>query len=132
MSAFVKNLENWVDRQKKIKEMFERAEKEYTEADRLMLITMSRLAFQQMNRTIEAFDQWLKDPMITSHMPREMLIELWSKLREILYGLIDLDIEHTQKFAEHFKKLIETDNVNPLFQVSSEEKEAGRRLTPTI
>ncbi|ACL10346.1 hypothetical protein DKAM_0017 [Desulfurococcus amylolyticus 1221n] len=115
-----------------VKEMFEKAEQNYKELDRLALITLSRLAFQHMGKTIEAFDQWLKDPMITSHMPREMLVELWSKLRIILYELIELDIEHTSKFSEHLRKLAEENALNPLFAFEKEEKETRRGVSPTI
>ncbi len=135
MSSFYDNLDAWVKRQKETKDLFMKAEKDYETADRLTLITLSRLAFQHMEKTIEAFDNWLKDPMITTHMPREMLVELWSQLREIFYKLIDLDIEHTSKFAEHLKKLEESDGINPLFtlRLTREEKESRRRPpTPII
>ncbi|WP_042666918.1 DUF2153 domain-containing protein [Desulfurococcus amylolyticus] len=132
MDGFFSNLESWVKRQNMVKEMFEKAEQNYKELDRLALITLSRLAFQHMGKTIEAFDQWLKDPMITSHMPREMLIELWSKLRIILYELIELDIEHTSKFSEHLRKLAEENALNPLFAFEKEEKETRRGVSPTI
>jgi len=89
-----------------------------------------------VEKTIEAFDNWLKDPMIATHMPRELLIELRSNLREILYKLIELDIEHTSKFAEHLKHLESSEAVNLLFalRISREEKETRRRqpLTPII
>ncbi|MEM4904229.1 MAG: DUF2153 family protein [Desulfurococcaceae archaeon] len=132
MDGFYENLETWVKRQREVKKMFMKAEEKYKEADMLTLITLSRLAFQHMGKTIEAFDSWLKDPMITTHMPRELLIELWDSLREIFYKLIDLDIEHTSKFAEHLKNLEETNAINPLFTIrpSREEKE-GRRQPPT-
>lgn len=132
MDGFFSNLESWVKRQSMVKEMFEKAEQNYNELDRLALITLSRLAFQHMGKTIEAFDQWLKDPMITSHMPREMLVELWSKLRVILYELIELDIEHTSKFSEHLRKLAEENALNPLFAFEKEEKETRRGVSPTI
>ncbi|MEL9909154.1 MAG: DUF2153 domain-containing protein [Desulfurococcus sp.] len=132
MDGFFSNLESWVKRQSMVKEMFEKAEQNYKELDRLALITLSRLAFQHMGKTIEAFDQWLKDPMITSHMPREMLVELWSKLRVILYELIELDIEHTSKFSEHLRKLAEENALNPLFAFEKEEKETRRGVSPTI
>ncbi|MEM0001539.1 MAG: DUF2153 family protein [Desulfurococcaceae archaeon] len=133
MDSFYDNLEVWVKRQKEIKEMFMKAEENYKEADRLTLITLSRLAFQHMEKTIEAFDNWLKDPMITTHMPRELLIELWDNLREIFYKLIELDIEHTSKFAEHLKKLESSESVSPLFtlRITREEKETRRRQPPT-
>jgi hypothetical protein len=136
MSSFYENLEAWVKRQKETKELFMKAEKNYQEADRLTLITLSRLAFQHMERTIEAFDNWLKDPMITTHMPRELLVELWTQLRDIFYKLIDLDIEHTTKFAEHLKNLENQNEVNPLFtlRLQREEREYRRRQphTPII
>ncbi|MEM4717778.1 MAG: DUF2153 family protein, partial [Desulfurococcaceae archaeon] len=115
MSAFYENLDTWVKRQREVRDLFIKAEENYKDADRLTLITLSRLAFQHMEKTIEAFDNWLKDPMIITHMPREMLVELWENLREIFFRLIDLDMEHTSKFAEHLKKLEESNSVNPLF-----------------
>jgi len=133
VSSFYENLEMWVKRQAEIKQLFIKAEQNYKEADRLTLITLSRMAFQHMERTIEAFDNWLKDPMITTHMPREMLIELWEKLRNIFYQLIDLDIEHTSRFASHLKKLEEGDMINPLFimRLLREERKEEQRRPPT-
>lgn len=132
--SFYENLEAWIKRQQEIKQLFQKAEENYRETDRLTLITLSRLAFQHMERTIEAFDNWLKDPMITTHLPRELLVELWERLRVIFYQLIDLDIEHTSKFAEHLKKLEESNMVNPLFatRLLREEKEEKRRPPSAI
>lgn len=135
VASFYENLEAWVKRQREVKELFMKAEERYKEADRLALITMSRLAFQHMEKTIEAFDNWLKDPMITTHMPRELLVELWDNLRTIFYRLIDLDIEHTSKFADYLKKLENENAVNPLFTIRlmREEKEEKRRPpTPVL
>lgn len=132
MDGFYENLEVWVKRQREVKNLFMKAEEKYKDADRLELITLSRLAFQHMEKTIEAFDNWLKDPMISTHMPRELLVELWESLRDIFYKLIDLDIEHTSKFAEYLKKLESENALNPLFtiRVSREERES-RRQPPT-
>jgi len=134
MSSFYENLELWIKKQQEVKNLFGRAEENYENADRLTLITLSRLAFHQIERTIEAFDNWLKDPMITVHMPREILVELWSRLRKILYELIDIDIEHTTKFAEHLKNLENKGLINPLFtaRLTSEEERKPRRPTVTI
>ncbi|MEM1801414.1 MAG: DUF2153 family protein, partial [Desulfurococcaceae archaeon] len=119
MSSFYQNLEAWIKRQLEIKEMFAKAEENYKDADRLTLITLSRLAFQHMSRTIEAFDQWLRDPMITTHMPRELLVELWSRLRHVFYELIDLDIDHTSKLSNYLKKLETEGSINPLFSIGT-------------
>ncbi|MEM0199319.1 MAG: DUF2153 family protein [Desulfurococcaceae archaeon] len=135
MTGFYENLESWVKKQLEVKSLFMKAEEAYREADRLTLITLSRLAFQHMERTIEAFDNWLKDPLITTHMPREMLVDLWEKLRQIFYLLIDLDVEHTSKFSEYLRKLEENNMINPLFTIRlvREEKEQKRQPpTPVI
>jgi len=134
MNSFYENLELWVKKQEEVKGLFGKAEEEYERADRLTLITLARLAFHQMERTIEAFDNWLKDPMITVHMPREMLVELWTRLRKVLYELIDIDIEHTKKFAEYLKELETKGLINPLFtaRLTSEEEKRQRRPTITI
>ncbi len=126
MSDMFASLDAWVKRQNEVKNLFEKAEVNYQEADRLTLITLSRTAFQHMMRTIEAFDQWLRDPMITNHMPREMLVELWERLRVMLYDLIELDIEHTSKFSEHLKNLASEGKINPLFGFEKTEKETRR------
>ncbi|MCC6041059.1 MAG: DUF2153 domain-containing protein [Desulfurococcaceae archaeon] len=134
MSSFYENLELWVKKQEEVKELFGKAEENYDKADRLTLITLTRLAFHQMERTIEAFDNWLKDPMITVHMPREMLVDLWSRVRKVLYELIDIDVEHTKKFTEHLKDLEAKGLINPLFtsRLVSDEEKRQRRPTVTI
>ncbi|MCD6300600.1 MAG: DUF2153 domain-containing protein [Staphylothermus sp.] len=133
MESYFLNLEAWVRRQEEVKESFKKAEENYENFDRLALILLSRQAFQHMVRTIEAFDQWLKEPMVISHMPREMLVELWTKLREIFYQLLDLDIEHTSKFSGHIKKLAEEGKLNPILTIGKKEKETRRfQITTSI
>ncbi len=128
MSVPFQNLEAWVKRQKEIIESFKKAEQGYEEADRLELIIMTRQAFQHMMRTVQAFDQWLQEPMVISHMPREMLVELWSTLRNIFYGLLELDVKHTSEFAEHIKRLSEEGKLNPILTIGKSEE---RRFYPT-
>ncbi|ADI32263.1 DUF2153 domain-containing protein [Staphylothermus hellenicus] len=133
MDGYFPNLEAWVKRQEEIKESFMKAEENYEKLDRLELILLSRQAFQHMLRTIEAFDQWLKEPMVISHMPREMLVDLWAKLRTIFYQLLDLDIEHTSKFNEYIKKLAKEGKLNPILTIGKREKETRRfQITPSM
>lgn len=133
MSSFLSNLESWVKRQKEVKESFMKAEEGYEDADRLELILMSRQAFQHMMRTIQAFDQWLQEPMVIAHMPREMLVELWSNLRTIFYKLLDLDIQHTSEFNELIRKLASEGKLNPILTIGKKEKETARFPgTPSI
>jgi hypothetical protein len=55
-------------------------------------------------------------------------------VRRILYELIDIDIEHTKKFAEHLKELEARGLINPLFtsRLVSDEEKRQRRPTVTI
>ncbi|MET1159955.1 MAG: DUF2153 domain-containing protein [Thermoprotei archaeon] len=132
MSSLFPHLETWIKKQYEVMELFKKAEENYENADRLDLIILSRMAFQHMMKTIEAFDQWLKEPMITSHMPREMLVELWSKLRKIFYELIELDIEHTSKFSEHIRKLEAEGKLNPILSTGKLERETRRSPITSI
>jgi hypothetical protein len=132
MSSLFPHLDAWVKKQMEVIESFKKAEENYENADRLELILLSRMAFQHMMKTIEAFDQWLKEPMVTSHMPREMLVELWSRLRKIFYELIELDIEHTSKFNEHIKKLEAEGKLNPILVSGKMDKETRRSIMTSI
>ena len=74
-SSFISNLDEWIKMQKNLLKIMEQREgREIArDMDRLDLILDSRYAFQQMMRTIKAFDQWLQDPLVIKHMPKDML-----------------------------------------------------------
>ncbi len=134
-SSFLGNLDEWVKMQKKMLETVKKVEEELKKSDRLDLIVATRTAFQHIMKTIKAFDQWLQDPVIISHMPREYLVEVQERVWRILEELLELDIEHTSKFKEHMEKLIREGKVNPLLWAKpseSEEDISRRRRIGTI
>ncbi len=134
-SSFLGNLDEWVKMQKKMLETVKKVEEELKNSDRLDLIVATRTAFQHIMKTIKAFDQWLQDPIIISHMPREYLVEVQERVWRILEELLKLDIEHTSKFKEHMEKLIREGKVNPLLWAKpseSEEDISRRRRIGTI
>ncbi len=112
--AFFENLTQWVEMQKKMKNTFESLYEEVKKGDRLDLILATRAAFQHMIKTLKAFDNWLQDPLILSHMPREYLEEVWEVTYRILMLLLDLDIKHTSAFRDHLEKLQKEGKINPL------------------
>ncbi len=133
--SFLGNLDEWVKMQKKMLETVKKVEEELKKSDRLDLIVATRTAFQHIMKTIKAFDQWLQDPIIISHMPREYLVEVQERVWRILEELLELDIEHTSKFKEHMEKLIREGKVNPLLWAKpseSEEEISRRRRIGTI
>lgn len=133
--SFLGNLEEWVKMQKRMLETIRKVEEELKKSDRLDLIVATRTAFQHMMKTIKAFDQWLQDPIIIAHMPREYLVEVQEKVWKILEELLELDITHTSKFRDHMEKLIREGKVNPLLwskPTESEEEIARRRRIGTI
>ncbi len=130
--AFLRNLDEWVKMQKKILETFKNVEKQVEEGDRLSLVVATRAAFQHMLRTIKAFDNWLQDPIIIAHLPKEMLLEVWKVMYEILEKLLEIDIKHTSEVRGLLEKLAREGKLNPLVAAaksSSEEEEAARRLS---
>ncbi len=133
--AFLRNLEEWVKAQRRVLETFKSYEKSIEEGDRLSLIVATRAAFQHMMRTIKAFDNWLQDPVIIAHLPREMLLEVWKVMIEVLEKLLEIDIKHTSEVRELLEKLAREGKLNPLVASArehlEEEGEEGRR-SPTM
>ena len=95
-----------------VKEM----EKKYQagDVDRLDLILATRVAFQHIMRTIKAFDQWLQDPQIIRHMPKEMLEDVMKTTWSLLETLLELDIRHTSEFRDLVLKLSKEGKLDPL------------------
>ncbi len=112
--SFVSHLAEWVKLQKTLLETVKKLNDNIKKGDRLTLIIATRTAFQHMMRTIKAFDQWLQDPFIIEHMPREMLEEVWNNIFDIMLKLLELDIKHTSQFRELILKLAKEDRLNPL------------------
>ncbi len=120
--VFLANLDQWVETQKTVLASMLKVEEQLKEADRLELILATRMAFRHMIRTLEAFDRWLQDPFIVGHMPREMLEEVQRRAWELLKQLLELDIEHTSQFRDHFAKLAKEGKLNPLLAAQRGEE----------
>ncbi len=129
--GFMGNLDEWVEMQRRMLKALEDMDEKLRGADRLELIVASRAIFQHLIRTLKAFDQWLQDPVITSHMPREMLVDVWSTMLEAAKLVLELDIRHTSGFKEHFEKLAREGKLSPLVTWRQEKEERGKRVMPT-
>ncbi len=113
-SSFISNLDEWIKMQKNLLATLKEMEKQEKDMDRLDLILESRVAFQHMMRTIKAFDQWLQDPMVIRHMPKEMLEDVKRTSWQILRELLELDIRHTSEAKELITKLGKEGKLDPL------------------
>ncbi|RUM46549.1 MAG: DUF2153 domain-containing protein [Hyperthermus sp.] len=133
--AFLKQLDEWVRAQRKILETFRETSRRVEEGDRLELVVATRAAFQHMIRTIKAFDNWLQDPVIIAHVPRDMLIEVWKVMLNVLEELLKIDIKHTSDVRNLLEELAREGKLNPLVaavkQGAEEEGVTGRR-PPTM
>ncbi|MET1101066.1 MAG: DUF2153 domain-containing protein [Pyrodictiaceae archaeon] len=130
--TFLRNLDEWVKTQKKVLETFKTFEKDIEESDRLNIVVATRAAFQHMIRTIKAFDNWLQDPVIISHLPREMLVEVWRVMYEVLEKLLEIDIKHTSEVRGLLEKLAKEGKLNPLVAAARESGEEETRRPPTM
>jgi hypothetical protein len=134
-SSFISNLDEWIKMQKNLLKIMEQREgREIArDMDRLDLILDSRYAFQQMMRTIKAFDQWLQDPLVIKHMPKDMLEDVQKTSWQILKLLLELDVRHTSQFRELINKLKDSGQLDPLIWIRQpEEQQSGRRNTFTM
>jgi len=130
--SFLRNLDEWVRNQRKVLEIFREFEKEIETSDRLNLIVATRAAFQHMIRTIKAFDNWLQDPVIISHLPREMLVEVWRVMYQVLERLLEIDIKHTSEVRSLLEELAKQGKLNPLVAAAKESSEEETRRPPTM
>lgn len=132
--AFLKQLDEWVKMQRRVLETFKETKEKIDEGDRLEIIVATRAAFQHMLRTIKAFDNWLQDPVIIAHVPREMLLEVWEVMYRVLEELLQIDIKHTSDVRNLLEKLAKEGKINPLVAAArgGEEEEAGGRRPSTM
>ncbi|HDO20651.1 MAG: DUF2153 domain-containing protein [archaeon GB-1845-036] len=124
----LKNIEAWIEGQKRFLEYSRKSEEILKNADRLSLMIAARTACSQIIKTIKGFDAWLQNPLVIGLMPHKMLKEVQEQLWRIMYELTLFDIEHTGKYKEHLKKIIEEGKILP--PLPTEEKEE-RTLTYT-
>ncbi len=130
--GFYEHLSEWVKMQKRVLETIEKVSEELKDADRLSLIIATRTAFQHIMRTIKAFDQWLQDPFVINHMPREMILEVQEKVWKILKEILELDIKHTSEFRDHINKLAREGKLSPLLWTKPERAPRRPTLSTTI
>ena len=135
VQEFLSSLERWVKMQERVLETFRESKERVDNADRLEIIHAIRIAFNHMIRTLKAFDQWLQDPFITSHIPREMLLEVWNKTYKILEELLELDIKHTSDVMEVIYKASREGTLNPItsrLREAASTEERPPRGGPTL
>lgn len=133
--AFLKQLEEWVRMQRRVLETFRQTRERVEQGDRLEVIVATRAAFQHMLRTIKAFDNWLQDPVIIAHVPREMLLEVWQVMFRVLEELLQIDIKHTSDVRDLLEKLAREGKLNPLVAAvkqGGEEEEFPSRRPSTM
>ncbi|MEM4558615.1 MAG: DUF2153 family protein [Acidilobaceae archaeon] len=114
MGEFVRSLERWVAVQKVILENFKQIDERIRNSDRLDIIIHTRLAFNHVIRTLRAFDDWLQDPFISSNIPRDLLLEVWSTSLKLVETLLELDIKHTSEVKSIIEKAIKEGQVSPI------------------
>ena len=127
--VFEEHLARWVQMQKRVLDSIDKVESQLKSGDRLDLILATRVAFQHIIRTVQAFDKWLQDPFIIGHMPREMIEEVQRRTWKILKELLELDISHTSQFAELIDKLARQGKLNPLLYTREKGEQESPRLS---
>ena len=127
--AILRNLERWIEEQKRILKVIKEGEKELEGADRLALVLNSRIACHHISRTIKSFDNWLQDSFIISSMPPEMLATIQKTLWGIMCQLIGFDIKHTDEYREYLQKAIKEGKLPQLIWI---EKPKERRPPYTM
>ncbi len=114
VSELARSLERWVALQKVVLDNFKQIDSRVRASDRLDIIIHTRLAFNHMIRTLKAFDDWLQDPFITSNIPRELLLEVWTTSLKLMETLLELDIKHTMEVKGIIEKALKEGQISPV------------------
>lgn len=131
ISEFVNTLDKWVKMQESVLKTFKEVDSRIASADRLEIVTSTRIAFNHLIRTLKAFDQWLQDPFIVTHIPRDLLLEVWRETLKALEIILALDIRHTSEVKQLIAESYYEGKLNPLVSQLRLElghgEEEGRR-----
>lgn len=112
---FLENLGGWVKSQEAALNVFMKIDEHIRKgADRLELILAIREAFNHIEKTVKAFNNWLSDPLIIANLDEKNLLEVWDTVKDILIVLTELDIRHTSEFREQMYRNIKERNLSPL------------------
>jgi hypothetical protein len=114
VGELARSLERWVALQKVVLDSFKQIDGRVKASDRLDIIIHTRIAFNHMIRTLKAFDDWLQDPFITSNIPRELLLEVWSTSLKLMETLLELDIKHTTEVKSIIEKAVKEGQISPI------------------
>ncbi|MCS7106951.1 MAG: DUF2153 domain-containing protein [Acidilobaceae archaeon] len=136
ISRFSRSLEEWIAMQKVMLENFKNIDARVRNSDRLDIIIHTRLVFNHMMRTLKAFDDWLQDPFISSNIPRELLLEVWSTSLELAEELLKLDVKHTSEVRNIIEKAAREGQLSPMLaqlkDLGSQRGEEKERRGPAI
>ncbi len=127
ISEFTSTLEKWVRMQESVLKTFMESDERISSADRLEIVTATRIAFNHLIRTLKAFDQWLQDPFIVTHIPRDKLLEVWRETLKALEIIVKLDIKHTSEVKQLIAESYYEGKLNPIvsqlrFELLGEEE----------
>ena len=114
VEELVANLERWVKVQEAMLSSIEENAGRVKNGDRLELILSIRTLFNNLVRTLKAFDNWLQDPFIVSQIPREALIEVWEETLKAYKIMVSLDIKHTSEMAGIIRENVREGDLNPI------------------
>jgi len=114
ISELMRSLERWVALQKIVLDNFKQIDGKIRTSDRLDIIIHTRIAFNHMIRTLKAFDDWLQDPFITSNIPRDLLLEVWSTSLKLMETLLELDIKHTSEVKNVIERAVKEGQISPI------------------
>ncbi|RLE56635.1 MAG: DUF2153 domain-containing protein [Thermoprotei archaeon] len=123
VETFLRNLDVWVEDQKRVLEFIRRYRSKLDKCDRLDLILTIRYVCSRMLKTIKGFETWLQSPFIVGPMPLEVVKEVQERLSNIMLKILDLSIEHVNEYRNHLVKLLESrEELHPLFEEEEEER----------
>lgn len=134
LAEFFRSLEDWVNMQRSATNIFNQLDKELKsdpDTDRLDYVIAVRALFEHMMKTIKAFDNWLKDPLILANLDKKSIEEVWDISLSVFNTFLELDIKHTSQMKEQIERMIKERKINTLTMLTMSRRGEGEETRTT-
>lgn len=106
-------LDNIINTVRRFEYLVSTAQSMQPTGDRMELVNKSLLYLGMIRSVVDDFTAWLTNRIVLSLMPEDLLAELTSQLRELAIQSLQVDIDHTTKYAQRLRAT----GTNPLAEL---------------
>lgn len=125
LEMFLRNLDSWVEDQRRALEIIRKYRESLESRDRLEMVLTLRFICQRMLKTVKGFDTWLHSPFIVGPMPLEVIREVREKLLNIMLRMLEISIKHVEEYRDYVEKMLQNKTILTVPEETGSEESYG-------